>query len=521
MHLKKLSKCGLAVTTSLLLTASFPKFNLSWLAWVALVPLLFAIRDESAWNRFRFGFLAGLIHYFTLGYWLIHTLQTYGYLPIYVCLPIFFLLGAYLASYWGVFCLVLGYGGCKPLAAIIGIPVLWTALEYLRAFALTGVPWEFLGHSQYRNLTLIQMCDLVGVYGVSFLIALANGVGLMLLIGFGKRQWFGHEVNKRHLAAYATVLAFLLGFSLVYGNQRIKSMDRQIDQAPKTRLALVQGNIEQDMKWDKRFQNKTVEKYLRLSGQVRAQQPDLIIWPETAAPFYLKHDVKLTQRLILGIMEIGVDLLVGSPSFRRGAQKVDYFNSAYLIDADGVFRGRYDKVHLVPFGEYVPMREYLPFLGKLVEQVGDFEPGESGHTLAWRDTHLGVLICYELMFPELSRMQVNQKADLLINITNDAWYGDTAAPHQHFSIAVFRAIENRRALIRSANTGISGFIDPVGRIIAPTRLFTEAVAVEAVPVMRETTLYTQHGDRFAQICLMLSLIVVIWRISLNFKNKHV
>ncbi len=519
MRLTGYHKCGLAIASSLLLTASFPKSDLCYLAWSALVPLLIAIRDLSSWNRFRLGFLTGLAHYFTLGYWLIHTLHTYGHLPIYVSLPIFFLLGAYLACYPGVFCALLGHFDRKPVICVIFIPVLWVGLEYLRAFALTGLPWEFLGHSQFRNQSLIQISDLFGVYGISFLIAMANGVILMALLGLSNPKQFDIKVDKRHVAALVIIFTILLGMTLFYGKKRVQSIDRQIAGAPLAKVAVIQGNIEQALKWDERFQLETTLKYLQLSRKAEKLQPDLVIWPETATPFYFQHNPVLSQLVIKDIIAAGADFLIGSPSFLYKTSSIDYYNSAYLIGSDGAIRGKYDKAHLVPFGEYVPWGEYLPFLGKLVEQVGDFKSGESGKTLPWRNNHLGVLICYELMFPTLARTQVCNKADLLINITNDAWYGDTAAPFQHFSIAVFRAVENKRSLIRAANTGISAFIDPTGRIIAPTPLFVEAVAVRCAPVIREKTFYTRHGDLFAQICLALSLIVVIFQISLKFKNR--
>ncbi len=513
-------KCGLAISSSLLLTASFPKFNLYYLAWFALVPLLIAIRDLSSWNRFRLGFLTGMAHYFTLGYWLIHMLRTYGHLPIYVCLPIFFLLGAYLACYFGVFCTLLGYISRKPIISVLLMPVLWTGLEYLRAFALTGVPWEFLGHSQFRNLSLIQISDLVGVYGISFLIALANGITLMAILGLTQQKWFNHTIFKNHLAVIIIIFAILMSMTLFYGQRRIQSVDRQIADAPLTKVAVIQGNIDQVLKWDARFQLKTTLKYLKLSSEAQKQRPDLVVWPETSTPFYLQHNPTLSQLVIKGIIDTDADFLIGSPSFLRKPESVDYYNSAYLIRSDGTISGKYDKSHLVPFGEYVPLGKYLTFLGKLVAQVGDFKAGDPRKTLPWRNHHLGILICYELMFPTIARTQVNNKADLLINITNDAWYGDTAAPFQHFSIAVFRAVENRRSLIRAANTGISGFIDPAGRIIAPTPLFVEAVAVQSVPVIHEKTFYTRHGDLFAQICLALSLIIVIVQISLKFRSQQ-
>ena len=213
-------------------------------------------------------------------------------------------------------------------------------------------------------------------------------------------------------------------------------------------------------------------------------------------------------RVIEGVRETGTSFLIGSPSFiRRDDKQADFFNSAFLIDPNGNVIGKYDKVHLVPFGEYVPLQEWFPFIGKLVEEVGDFKSGQKGQTLPWGEFPLGIQICYEMIFPDLSREMARNQAAFLINMTNDAWYGKTSAPYQHFSMAVFRAVENRRSLIRSANTGISGFIDPVGRIIASTPLFEEAVITRSMPVLKTESFYTRYGDVFALTCMAISILL--------------
>jgi len=207
-----------------------------------------------------------------------------------------------------------------------------------------------------------------------------------------------------------------------------------------------------------------------------------------------------------GAREIGAHLLVGSPAYEPGPQERRYYNSAYLIAPDGAVHGRYDKVHLVPFGEYVPLKRWLPFLGKLVAQVGDFTRGRIGATVSVKEAPMGVLICYESIFPYISRAAVLNGAELLVNITNDAWYGRSSAPYQHFSLAVFRAVENRRGLVRAANTGISGFIDPVGRVLTATELFEDDTAVRPLPLIRQTTIYSRHGDLFAKACLLIAAL---------------
>jgi len=210
-----------------------------------------------------------------------------------------------------------------------------------------------------------------------------------------------------------------------------------------------------------------------------------------------------------GIRQSATDYLIGSPSFLRTDGGVQYYNSAYLIIPEKKTMGKYDKTHLVPFGEYVPFKKWLPFLGKIVAQVGDFSAGKVGQTLPWRREQLGVQICYEIIFPGLSRAMAKNGASVLVNITNDAWFGKTSGPYQHFSMTVFRAVENRRSLTRSANTGISGFIDPAGRILASTDLLQDAVATQTVPMLKERSVYTQIGDLFARVCLAVVLVITL------------
>ncbi len=182
---------------------------------------------------------------------------------------------------------------------------------------------------------------------------------------------------------------------------------------------------------------------------------------------------------------------------------------------DGTVSGKYDKTHLVPFGEYVPIKRWLPFIGKMVEGVGDFKPGKIGHTIKWGTYRLGVQICYEIIFPNLARAMVKNNAALIVNITNDAWYGRSSAPYQHFSMAVFRAVENRRSLVRAANTGISGFIDPAGRIKGKTQLFQEDVMARSMPIITLKSFYTRFGDVFAVMCLISALCILM----LNFAKR--
>jgi apolipoprotein N-acyltransferase len=285
--------------------------------------------------------------------------------------------------------------------------------------------------------------------------------------------------------------------------------------APTARVAVIQGNIDQAEKWDPAFQAATIKTYHRLSLAAKSEKPDLIVWPESATPFFIFYDKRPTKNVLAGIELVKTDFLIGSPSFIRQDKSVIYYNSAYLISPVKKNISKYDKAHLVPYGEYVPFKKWLPFLGKVVAQVGDFRPGTPGKTLPWDKKALGVQICYEIIFPGLSRAMVKNDAVLLINITNDAWFGTTSGPYQHFSMTIFRAVENRRALARAANTGISGFIDPVGRILAATPLLEEAAVTRTLPLIYKKTFYTRFGDLFAMACLAGTIFVILSKFGKN------
>ncbi len=500
------ARTGLALASGLLLTASFPNIGLSPLAWAGLVPLLLAVRGLSPFSGFRLGFLTGLAHYLTLAYWLGYTMNTFGGLPWALAVPIVFLLACYLALYIAAFCAILCAFGRKPLIALLLIPLLWVMLEYIRSFFLTGFPWGYLGHTQYKFLQVIQISDATGVYGVSFLIASVNAALFMGTLAVWKKTWFGTKVRILQATGALAGGAVLLAAAWFYGDLKLKELAVTMEKSPRAAIVAVQGNIDQAQKWDRRLQHHIIKKYLELSLSTRPGSRALIVWPETAVPFYFNDDKRLTRMVLNGIQDAGYDFLIGSPSYTLENGGVQYFNSAYLVLSSGTVAGKYDKAHLVPFGEYVPLKKFLPFLGKIVEHVGDFRPGEKGETLLWGKTRLGILICFEIIFPELSRAAVNNGAKVLLNLTNDAWYGRTSAPYQHFSMAVFRAVENRRSLIRSANTGISAFIDPAGASHGETDIFVPAAQAYRVPLLETRSFYTRYGDMFALGCILLAVL---------------
>jgi apolipoprotein N-acyltransferase len=287
-------------------------------------------------------------------------------------------------------------------------------------------------------------------------------------------------------------------------------------QNPPLKIGLVQGNIDQSVKWDESFQKETLQIYERLSFKVAEQKPDLIIWPETATPFFFQ-DATEYRSLILDIpKKTHAFLLFGTPSYKTLKGKVNHYNSAYLASPSGELVGKYDKIHLVPFGEYIPMQDLLFFIGSLGEGIGDFKSGKEIFNFALPHGKFGVLICFEIIFPDLSRRFVKKGANFLVTLTNDAWFGRTSAPYQHFSMAAFRAVENRVFVARAANTGITGFIDPRGKILKEGEIFTEEAMSETVRLSSRKTFYTLFGDVFAWVCSGFSIL--IWLYALFKKS---
>jgi len=482
----------LAVLSGLLLTASFPPTYMSRIAWLAFIPLFKSLEGLSKRQVFTAGFAFGLAHNLTLVYWVVFVMEHYGNLPMTASLGILLLLAMYLALYPALFSLAFSY--LSPRFSSFGIAGSWVLLEFVRANVLTGFPWCLVGYSQYRELPVIQIADLAGVYGVSFLILLANALLYRLL--------FQRPLKAVRLEAAVAIL--LLGLTLVYGFHRLSETG---DQGRSLKVTVVQGNIDQSIKWNPSYQAETIRIYQSLSLSSKPFAPDLVVWPETAVPLFFQDGEELAIKVLKTVRESGAYFVFGSPAYGRYGDSVHYYNRAYLVSPQGEVIGAYDKVHLVPFGEYVPLKRYLPFVRRLVVSAGDFKPGNNLAPLLSSKAGAGVLICYEAIFPELARTMTKNGAEVLVNLTNDAWYGMTSAPYQHFSMAVFRAVENRRPLVRAANTGFSAFIDARGQITQTTELFSEAVISRDLDLERPfLTIYSRFGDWFILVLLTLILI---------------
>jgi apolipoprotein N-acyltransferase len=486
----------LAIASGVLIALSFPNAGLSFLAWIALIPLLIALEGASARTAFRLGFTCGISAYAIILYWINIVVTHYGHLPWVVSIPIYLMLVAWLAMFYGLATLIVRTGEKNAVKSAFSLPVAWVAFDFIRSFLLTGFPWAMLGHSQYRTLPLIQIADITGVYGITLLIVLANVVLYRVL-----RAVSGAGVP--YPVKSALVLVVFLIATLFYGFNRLNQPE-SLDGAP-LRIALIQGNIEQDVKWSPAFRDETIGIYDRLTREAAKGGVDLVVWPESAVPFFFQDEPVQAERIKGLARELNTWLLIGSPAHELRDGKSIFLNSAFVIAPNGEITGRGDKLHLVPFGEYVPLGRFLPFISKLVVGIGDFSPGEHATPLNVGRAMAGLLVCYEGIFPELAREYVRSGARILVNITNDAWYGRSSAPYQHFSIAVFRSVETRTPMLRAANTGITSIIDQNGHIRTMTGLFVEGYRTGEVRPGSGNSLYLTIGDAPAWLCVLLTL----------------
>jgi apolipoprotein N-acyltransferase len=506
-----------SLATALLLAAAMPG-RLGWwpLLFVALVPLLgFALRERPGRSMLA-GLLAGFVYHLCLLYWIVFVLGRYGGLPLWLSVPALMLLSLYMAVYPALFAGLISYStGRKrglPSATLLLAPALWVGLDWLRSVLFTGFPWMDLGYGLYCVPLLLQAADLGGHHLLTFCLVLSNTLILYALaLGRGSQR-----PGRREILPAVAGVAFLLlmgGYSLL----RVQQVESALTVAPRARIAVVQGNIPQDVKWTPAQKEATIAIYRDLSAQAIATgRPVLLVWPETALPFYPGNDPLFATVTDLA-REHRIWLLTGAPTFtlvsgRLGGspEQIDYANSALLVNPEGSVTARYDKQHLVPFGEYVPLRDLLFFLRPLVESVGNFKPGSGNEPLAADAMRLGTLICYESIFPNLARETVAAGANLLVNLTNDAWYGRSSAPHHSFAMAVLRSVETRRSLVRAANTGISGFITPLGRVVSQGPLFEPLTLTDDVPLFAGETVFLRFGHFFAQICLLLAALLMVW-----------
>ena len=507
--------------TPLLLGLAMPgRVGLWPLLFVALVPLLQICLFLPPKKSCFFGLAAGFLYHLFLLYWIVIVVGRYGGLPLYLSSGALILLALYMSFFWGIFCLLVStFAGRswykeRSIATLVWLaPVLWVACDYLRSFLFSGFPWMDIGYGLYSQPRMIQAADLGGHHAVTFSLLLCNSLIVAIIDRQRSDVRWNIRMERRLLLLACGFLVFIFGYSFL----RYDIVSKAVSRGLQSKIVVVQGNIDQAEKWTPGKKKQTVDTYVRLSEELLGQRDtELVVWPETALPFYLQND-PMAARIAQFVTANNIWLLTGAPAYSilgthaDGRRDVDYFNAAVLIDADGRLAGQYQKQHLVPFGEYVPLKKYMPFLSPLVVSVGDFTAGHSSEPLVMGDIRIGALVCFESIFPEIARKSVAAGANVLVNLTNDAWYGRSSAPYQSMAMSVFRAVETKRSLVRAANTGMSGFVDPVGNIMKRTELFVPTALASQVPLWEEETVFTQNGYLFGACCLCGTVAILLFR----------
>jgi apolipoprotein N-acyltransferase len=448
------------------------------------------------------GFVTGAIYFLGTVYWLVDVMRVYGGLATPLSILFMLMLVAYMAIYVGLFGSILrALWSAMGTRALLLAPAVWVATEYARGNLFSGFPWVLLGYALTPVLPVAQAASVVGVYGLSALVAGVNAALAFVVVGRGRTRVLAPGV------AIAVVLAIA-----VWGGRRMAdgALTRSGDAV---RVGIVQGDVPQDEKWDPAHRDRILARYLAMTRQAAAAGARFVVWPESSAPFLFEED-RAGGAAIRGVArETHTSVLIGSdqvdPRDRRR-----FYNAAFLVDDQGRTAGVYRKIRLVPFGEYVPLQRLLFFVAPLVEAVSDFSPGDEVTMLPVGGRAVSTAICYEVVYPGLVRDAVLAGSQLLTTITNDAWYGYSSAPYQHFEQASLRAIEEGRYLVRAANTGISGVVDPYGRVRRRSRMFDAEVIVDDVRLQQGRTIYARIGDlaAFGSIALtVLSMGVVLAR----------
>jgi apolipoprotein N-acyltransferase len=512
----------LVLLSAALQVLSFPLPGLYILSWIALAPLLVAILharypdtiqlDESQklvpaspWQGFLLGYASGVLWYLGTCYWVYDTMHQYGGLSVPVGILVLVLFALYLGLYHGLFGMLvsaLARRDSDNRLALLSAPFLWVAVELART-RISGFPWDLLGITQVDNIPLTRIATVTGVYGLSFEILLVN-------VAFAA-AFLVHRSKRRTLLVASLVALFLL--------QAGRWLTLPALPADHTAVLLQQNlPVAETDAWTKGYFDRTLQEFSALSMNPTPppqQPPDLIVWPESPAPFQ-SNDPAFREPISNLGRKAQAWLVVGSIGVDN-PQTV--FNSATLVSPAGNWDGRYSKIHLVPFGEYVPFTSVFSFAGGLTQAVGNFTRGSSRAPLQAGDQKLGIFICYESIFPDEIRQLVHQGAEVLVNISNDGWYGDSGAWAQHLNQARMRAVENYRWLLRDTNTGLTASIDPYGRVVAHLERKTRAALSAPYALTKVTTFYSEHGDWFAYLCAIISIGALSARFILQRKTE--
>ena len=441
-------------------------------------------------------------------YWLVETMTTFGGLAVPLAVFAASLLVAYLALFPALFAAFLARA-VRTFGApgILFAAPFWMATELGRQYVWDGFPWALLGYSQVSVLPIAQLASVLGVYGLSGLLALSSAAVAFALMSRQSTRWVPVAITAAIVAGIA-----------IWGSTRIRKA-ALLSAGETVRVGVLQGNIAQEDKWNPALADAITERYISMTRQALAQGATFIMWPESSTPFYFERDLVRGAAIRRLAKEGNATLLIGSdqvepmkavPGDPNPRPKERYYNAAFLVEPDGTIGPVYRKIHLVPFGEYVPAKRIFFFVGPIVDALSDtFEAGTEAVLLPIGSHRVSTAICYEVIYGSLIRQFVVEGSELLTTITNDAWYGWSSAAYQHWDQAALRAIEGGRYLARAANTGISGFVDPYGRVMAKSELFEQNLLVENVRFLRARTIYSRIGDLVAWLSLALTLAVFL------------
>jgi len=497
-----------ALLSGVLLVAAFPPIGLGAAAFFALTPLLFALfrRRYTRGEAFRAGYWMGIVFFLLLMWWILKLLPWAGVTIPWLMVPSLIILTLYLSLYPGFFCLLLSaLSRGKAVAAFFLTPSLWILLELARSRGELAFPWGVIGYGLARNVHFIQTAAWVGLFGVGFLVVTANALFAAALLARSKPR-------RTVLMALGVLLVAGMG---LHGWKTVSNYSPP-ESARSVSVGVVQPNVSLEVKWKPEFEDSTFRLIDRLARIAAGGGAELIVFPETCAPVYIHHEKAAMRRLQFLSGELGVPIFIGFLDAKRVDEQaqVDVYNSSGLFTPDGGMR-QYNKSHLLPFGEALPFSWKFRALRKLNFGQSNFMRGGPQPPIESPVGSLGPLICFESIFPELSRHFVREGATLLVNITNDGWFGDTPGPHQHAEMCLYRAVENRRYLVRSANTGVSMVVDPMGRMLNSIGMDREGILIEPVQLLTTETFYTRHGEWTVLITSLLFAIVGIvlgrWR----------
>lgn len=444
--------------------------------------------------------------YFALTlYWLVDTMTAFGGLGMAVAVMVAGVLVAYLALFPAAFAMILArLYRALGVRALLLAPVVWVTTELGRQYVWDGFPWILLGYSQVSVLPVVQTASIVGVYGLSALLACTATAAALLVLDRGQLRWM-----------FAGSTACVVLVAVLWGQARLHE-SALLTRGQPVRVGVLQGNVAQEQKWDPALRAFITGLYMDLTRQALARGATFIMWPESSYPVFFEEDLIGGAEVRRLAQQSGATLLIGSDQVEPVRSTVAtekpqnrYYNAAFLVKPDGSTGAVYRKMQLVPFGEYVPLKTLLFFVGPIVEAISDFTPGHDPVLLPVAGHLVSTAICYEVIYPNLIRRFVQDGSELLTTITNDAWYGRSSAAYQHWDQAAMRAVEQGRYLARAANTGISGFVDPYGRVLKKTPVFEAAVVVEDLRFLTDRTVYSRIGDAVAWLSLALTIAALL------------